>query len=66
MSSQPSPWPAPDDDDAAAGPSSLPPPPPAEKKPRKKWSQEETQMLVDGCNRVSSAVASPAAVLISL
>ncbi|KAF9007152.1 hypothetical protein BDQ17DRAFT_261832 [Cyathus striatus] len=22
-----------------------------EKKPRKKWSQEETQMLVDGCNR---------------
>ena len=24
-----------------------------EKKPRKKWSAEETQMLVDGCNRVS-------------
>lgn len=23
-----------------------------EKKPRKKWSAEETQMLVEGCNRV--------------
>lgn len=23
-----------------------------EKKPRKKWSPEETQMLVEGCNRV--------------
>ncbi len=25
-----------------------------EKKPRKKWSPEETQMLVEGCNRVRS------------
>lgn len=25
-----------------------------EKKQRKKWSPEETQMLVDGCNRVSA------------
>ncbi|KIJ25315.1 hypothetical protein M422DRAFT_193609 [Sphaerobolus stellatus SS14] len=23
----------------------------AEKKPRKKWTEEETQMLVEGCNR---------------
>lgn len=26
-----------------------------EKKQRKKWTQEETQMLVDGCNRVSGS-----------
>lgn len=29
------------------------PPPPTEKRQRKKWSEEETQMLVDGCNTVS-------------
>lgn len=40
------------DDTGLAGPSSAPPPAPPEKKPRKKWSPEETQMLVDGCNRV--------------
>ncbi|KAG2006216.1 meiotically up-regulated 152 protein [Coprinopsis cinerea AmutBmut pab1-1] len=28
-----------------------PPPPKPEKKPRKKWTPEETQMLVDGCNK---------------
>ncbi|XP_006455646.1 hypothetical protein AGABI2DRAFT_121547, partial [Agaricus bisporus var. bisporus H97] len=39
------------DDTGLAGPSSAPPPAPPEKKPRKKWSPEETQMLVDGCNR---------------
>jgi hypothetical protein len=27
-------------------------PEPVEKKPRKKWTLEETQMLVDGCNIV--------------
>lgn len=27
-------------------------PPPAEKKQRKKWTLEETQMLVSGCNKV--------------
>jgi hypothetical protein len=26
--------------------------PPPEKKARKKWTMEETQMLVEGCNRV--------------
>lgn len=26
---------------------------PQEKKQRKKWTMEETQMLVDGCNKVS-------------
>jgi hypothetical protein len=28
-------------------------PAPQEKKARKKWTMEETQMLVEGCNRVS-------------
>ena len=28
-------------------------PAPPEKKARKKWTMEETQMLVEGCNRVS-------------
>jgi hypothetical protein len=28
-------------------------PAPLEKKARKKWTMEETQMLVEGCNRVS-------------
>lgn len=26
-----------------------------QKKPRKKWSEEETQMLVEGCNTVHTA-----------
>jgi len=26
-----------------------------EKKPRKKWTPEETQMLVEGCNRVCNS-----------
>ena len=29
-------------------------PAPPEKKARKKWTMEETQMLVEGCNRVST------------
>ena len=29
-------------------------PAPPEKKARKKWTMEETQMLVEGCNRVSA------------
>ena len=29
-------------------------PAPQEKKARKKWTMEETQMLVEGCNRVSA------------
>jgi hypothetical protein len=29
-----------------------------EKKPRKKWTDEETQMLVDGCNLVSCSLIS--------
>ena len=29
-----------------------------EKKPRKKWTMEETQMLVAGCNKVRSVVVS--------
>ncbi|KAF9450975.1 hypothetical protein P691DRAFT_664168, partial [Macrolepiota fuliginosa MF-IS2] len=37
------------DDTGIAGPNSAAPLP--EKKPRKKWSPEETQMLVEGCNR---------------
>ena len=30
----------------------------SEKKPRKKWTMEETQMLVAGCNKVHSRVVS--------
>jgi len=29
-----------------------------EKKPRKKWTKEETQMLVNGCNKVDSTINS--------
>ena len=36
----------------AADLSPPPPPPPPEKKARKKWTMEETHMLVEGCNRV--------------
>lgn len=32
------------------------PPASSEKRPRKKWSKEETQMLVDGCNKVCCLV----------
>jgi hypothetical protein len=30
----------------------------SEKKPRKKWTKEETQMLVDGCNKVRALTVS--------
>jgi hypothetical protein len=32
-------------------------PAPQEKKARKKWTMEETQMLVEGCNRVSALLS---------
>ncbi|KAI8992843.1 hypothetical protein BD414DRAFT_458162 [Trametes punicea] len=35
----------------SAQPSQSQPAPPPEKKPRKKWTMEETQMLVAGCNK---------------
>lgn len=39
----------------SAEPDAEEPMPPLEKKARKKWSPEETQMLVDGCNKVRVA-----------
>ena len=42
----------------AAALSPSPPPPPPEKKARKKWTMEETHMLVEGCNRVSPPLLS--------
>ena len=37
---------------ASQGPSNSSTPAEPPKKPRKKWTAEETQMLVDGCNKV--------------
>lgn len=37
---------------ASQGPSTTSTPAEPPKKPRKKWTAEETQMLVDGCNKV--------------
>ncbi|KAI0641054.1 hypothetical protein C8Q79DRAFT_920329 [Trametes meyenii] len=39
------------EENSADGESSQPQPPLPEKKPRKKWTMEETQMLVAGCNK---------------
>lgn len=36
--------------------------PQPEKKQRKKWSEEETQMLVKGCNKVCTLILSTSAV----
>lgn len=35
------------------------------KKPRKKWTMEETQMLVDGCNKVRHSRVSPSTPLLT-
>ncbi|KAI0334190.1 hypothetical protein GY45DRAFT_1334399 [Cubamyces sp. BRFM 1775] len=40
-----------DGEPSSSAQSPQPQPPPPEKKPRKKWTMEETQMLVAGCNK---------------
>jgi len=41
-------------------------PAPPEKKARKKWTMEETQMLVEGCNRVGLPLLSPHCAVLGL
>ena len=43
---------------STAGPGTVPPADKPEKKPRKKWTMEETKMLVAGCNKVRTRVPS--------